>query len=90
MVKSKYAQAGVDFDKEHDVVSIMTRIGDETLKNVEDLKEIGITFPEQGSDFSGSFQLDLETLYQSWLILRKPLQQDGCSLHRLQLRVVGV
>ncbi len=59
---TKYALAGVDFEKEHSVVEIMQKVGRETLKFVEDLEELGISFPKQGSDFSGGFQLNLEKL----------------------------
>ena len=62
MSESKYAQAGVNFEKEHDVVEVMVKVGRETLKNIQDLEEWGITFPEEGSDFSGSISFDLEAL----------------------------
>lgn len=71
---SKYAQAGVDFEKEHSVVEVMTTVGKETAKNVKDLEEKGISFPEEGSDFSGGFKLNLETLVKNGI---KEVVQSG-------------
>ena len=62
MTKSKYAEAGVDFEKEHDVVSILKALYEATLPFTADLREIGITFSEQGSDFSGGFKVDVKKL----------------------------
>ena len=59
---SKYSKAGVDFDKEHDVVDIFRSLYEKTLPFTKDLEKYGITFPEQGSDFSGGFQINIKKL----------------------------
>ncbi|MBW2966408.1 hypothetical protein KY342_04870 [Candidatus Woesearchaeota archaeon] len=63
--KSKYAQAGVDFEKEHDVVGILKALREATLPFTEDLREIGISFPEEGSDFSSGFKVNAKKLLEN-------------------------
>lgn len=62
MTESKYAQAGVDFGKEHDVVGIFRALREATLPFTADLRKMGITFPEQEGDFSGGFQINTRLL----------------------------
>lgn len=62
MAKSVYAQAGVDFELEHGVVNILKALREATLPFTADLRQIGITFPEEGQDFSGGFQVDVNKL----------------------------
>ena len=73
--KSKYAQAGVDFEKEHDVVDVMVKVGNDTAKNIDDLKELGVGFPDEGSDFSGGLMFDLEVMVKSGI--KKMVQSGG-------------
>lgn len=65
MLKSKYAEAGVDFEKEHDVVGILKALYEATLPFTEDLRKIGIIFPEEEGDFSGGFQVDVKKLLEN-------------------------
>jgi len=75
---NKYAQAGVNFEKEHDVVGILKVLYEATLPFTEDLRKIGISFPEQSSDFSGGFQVDV-----------KELMKNGIERYRSQECVDG-
>jgi len=63
--KSKYAQAGVDFEKEHEVVGILKALREKTLPFTKDLVRFGITFTEDASDFSGGFQVNTQTMLNS-------------------------
>ncbi|MGE0792600.1 MAG: AIR synthase-related protein [Candidatus Woesearchaeota archaeon] len=62
---SKYAEAGVDFAQEHSVVDVIVKVGNETKENIADLYNSGISFPEEGNDFSGGISLDLEKMVNS-------------------------
>ncbi len=63
--KSKYARAGVDFEKEHDIVGILKALNKVTLPFTEDLRKIGISFPEFSTDFSGGFRVDVKKLLEN-------------------------
>lgn len=63
--KSRYAQAGVDFEKEHEVVDIFRALREATLPFTADLRDVGISFPEDEGDFSGGFHVDVKKLLEN-------------------------
>jgi len=65
MEKSKYAQAGVDFEKEHEVVDIFRALREATLPFTADLRDLGITFPEDEGDFSSGFHVNVKKILDS-------------------------
>ncbi len=74
--ESKYAQAGVDFDKEHGVVDIMKLVTEVTIEFTKDLREMGISFEERGGDFSGGFKVNLDQMMKNGI---KEYEVKQCS-----------
>ena len=78
MTTNKYAEAGVDFELEHDIVGIMRKAGELTEPNTDDLKDLGISFPDDAEDFSGGLEIDIEGMYKRGVKkLREAQAVDG-------------
>ncbi|RMF55502.1 hypothetical protein D6745_01865 [Candidatus Woesearchaeota archaeon] len=65
MGENKYAAAGVDFEKEHEVVGVFKALYLKTRHFVADLEEIGIRFPEDIGSFSDGVNFDLDEISQN-------------------------
>ncbi|MFO8016141.1 MAG: AIR synthase-related protein [Candidatus Woesearchaeota archaeon] len=61
---SVYADAGVDFGKEHDVVGVFTRLFKQTKGNVKDLEEYGFSLPQDIGHFADGITVDNQKLMQ--------------------------
>lgn len=63
---SAYAAAGVDFEKEHEVVGVFKKLFDLTKGFTHDLEEKGITPPAEIGYFSDGVNLNLRRLLESF------------------------
>lgn len=59
-VKSAYAEAGVDFEKEHDVVAVFTKLFEQTRGNIDDLKDLGFELPKEIGYFADGITFDTD------------------------------